>query len=292
MTVQCRVPAQERAVTLRAARAGTLPDVLTQNHAMVAALVQRLLCPSPAGRPTADELLEHYALLFSAHNTGNASAHDVAGRRRPQMDGPRSPGALRRPGLFKPHRLVDDADGDKSTTAGEGSFRLAAASSWPRCRVELLSELSELPELSTGSLAESPNSREQTNEPAWSDAQYMDRFHQQPSAESSAAGTTVLLAAPPHVLARKDATAEVSDHHHGAGDQSGVLERSGKDPLRFPSKPMWVVELQRKLAEKEKEMGRLRKSLGQLEAESKLLTAKLRGWEGYSGEPNLHGEAG
>ena len=73
-------------MTLRAARAGTLPDALLQNHAMVAALVQRLLSANPANRPTADELLEHYALLFSAHTTGHASAHDVvAGRHRPGL---------------------------------------------------------------------------------------------------------------------------------------------------------------------------------------------------------------
>jgi hypothetical protein len=62
-------------VTLQAARAGQLPHALMEDHAMVAALVQRLLCPDPLGRPTADELLEHYALLFSAHNAGHASAY-------------------------------------------------------------------------------------------------------------------------------------------------------------------------------------------------------------------------
>ena len=108
---------------------------------------------------------------------------------------------------------------------------------------------------------------------------------------------------PPHVLARKETAAAegppASDDDHGnsadGGGKRGVRVECGGAgrPLASPSRPMWVVELQRKLAEKEAEMGRLRRSVGRLEAESKLLTDKLRAWEGYREEPRAaQGEAG
>jgi hypothetical protein len=87
---------------------------------------------------------------------------------------------------------------------------------------------------------------------------------------TAAAATTVVLAR----------NADASEGREGEVEAGAGCDGSPLPPFADSVRPMWVVELERKLVTKEEETQQLRKSLGRLEAESKLLKEKIRGWRG------------